>query len=210
MRSSIAQRVSALMIALSALVFASGACGAPGPARDGEFRLALWPSGARSPDFRLSDFNGQPRTMADYRGRIVVIFFGFLTCPEACPAALLKLSLMMKQLGPTSSRVQVLFVTLDPERDSRAALKSYVVRFDPRFIALTGSTAQIDLAAARFDVQYARVALGNDYTIDHSTATFVFDAAGRLRLLGASDTKMGDFVHDIEVLAAEPQSDSIG
>jgi protein SCO1/2 len=206
MRPTRKDRPNALIIALCAVLCAmaaaAAACAASAEGQGGDYRLAPWTLPARSPDFQLVDFDGRPRTMADYRGRIVVIFFGFLSCPEACPTELLKLALVMKQLGPASARVQVLFITLDPERDSRAALKGFVTGFDSRFIGLTGTNAQIDQAASSFNVQYARVAAGKDYTIDHSTATFVLDAAGRLRLIGASEAKVEDFVHDIATLAA--------
>jgi protein SCO1 len=116
---------------------------------------------------------------------------------------LFKLALVMKQLGQVAAQVQVLFITLDPERDTPPSLKSYVSAFDPRFIGLTGTSAQIDQAAGGFNVQYARVPLGNDYTIDHSTGIFVFDGGGRLRLIGATNSPVADFVHGIAALAAE-------
>jgi protein SCO1/2 len=166
-------------------------------------KLAEWPQGASSPALDLADTEGVPRTLNDYRGQVVVIYFGFMHCPDACPAELFKLALVMKQLGHVAAGVQVLFITLDPERDKPPALKSYVSAFNPRFTALTGTTAKIDQAASRFNVQYARVPLGTDYTIDHSDEIFVFDAAGRLRLIGAANSPVADFVHDIEALAAE-------
>ena len=165
--------------------------------------LGLWPQGADSPGFELLDTEGVPRTLGDYRGRIVVIFFGFMHCPDACPAGLFKLAQVMKQLGQSAAQVQVLFITLDPERDTPPSLKRYVSAFDPRFVGLTGTSAQVDQAASRFNVQYARVSLGKDYTIDHSTGIFVFDGAGRLRLVGAANSPVADFVHDIAALAAE-------
>jgi protein SCO1/2 len=167
------------------------------------FRLAVWPQRAESPALRLFDFDGRQRQVADYRGRVLVIFFGFVRCPDACPAELFKLALAMKRLGPVSEHVQVLFVTLDPERDTPQVLKSYVTAFDPRFVGLTGSTADIDRAAMSFYVEYARVGRGADYSIDHSTSTFVLDAHGRLRLVGTLDTTVDDWVHDLGRVAAE-------
>lgn len=166
-------------------------------------RLAVWPQEVASPQFRLVDTEGVSRTLGDYRGRIVVILFGFLHCPDACPAELFKVAQVMKQLGPVAARVHVLFITLDPERDTPALLKSYVSGFDRRFAALTGTTAQVDETASSFSVQYARVPLGSSYTIDHSTAIFLFDGAGHLRLIGAADSPVADFVHDISALASE-------
>jgi protein SCO1/2 len=192
----------AFFIALIAAVYASAASAGP-DARPSGYRLALWPQHAASPNFKLVDFDGRPRTLADYRGRVLVIFFGFVRCPDACPAELFKLGLVMNQLGPTARHVQVLFVTLDPQRDTQALLKNYVTAFDPRFIGLSGTVTQIDQAASSFHVEYARVGVGADYTIDHSTSTFVLDATGRLRLVGAANTSIGDFAHDLAALAAE-------
>jgi protein SCO1 len=120
---------------------------------------------------------------------------------------LFKVALVMKQLGPVAARVQVLFITLDPERDTPALLKSYVSGFDRRFAALTGTTAQVDEAASSFSVQYARVPLGNSYTVDHSTAIYLLDGAGHLRLIGGADSPVADFVHDIGALASERPTD---
>lgn len=173
------------------------------PSVPADFRLAVWPQGTESPVLRLVDFAGRPRELADYRGRVLVIFFGFVRCPDACPAELFKLALAMKRLGPLSEHVQVLFVTLDPERDTPQVLKSYLSAFDPRFVGLTGSTADIDRAAASFYVEYARVGRGADYSIDHSTSTFVLDAHGRLRLVGTLETSIEDWVHDLSLVAAE-------
>src|SRR5262249_20890436 len=106
-------------------------------------------------------------------------------------------------LGQLAADVRVIFITLDPERDTPARLKSYVSGFDPRFVGLRGTTAQVDQAAGSFKVQYARVPLADDYTIDHSTATFVLDGAGRLRLIGGAKASVTDFVHDISALVAE-------
>lgn len=168
-----------------------------------DYRLALWPRHGEAPDFQLVDGDGNPRTLHNYRGRVAVVFFGFVHCPDVCPAELFKLGLVMKRLGSVSQRVQVLFITLDPQRDTGDILKSYVTAFDPHFVGLTGTTAQIDRAATHFYVEYARVGVGSDYTIDHSSSTFVLDARGRLRLLGTARTTVADYVHDLTALAAE-------
>ena len=194
--------LSSLRIALCAAILSGVSWAAPPAAPLQPDRLAVWPHGAGSPAFELLDTEGVPRTLRDYRGRIVVVFFGFLHCPDACPAGLFKLAQVMKQLGQAAAQVQVLFVTLDPERDTPPSLKRYVSTFDPRFIGLTGTSAQVDQAASSFNVQYARVPIGNDYTIDHSTGVFIFDGAGRLRLIGATHSRVADFVHDITALTA--------
>ncbi|HWW78287.1 MAG TPA: SCO family protein [Steroidobacteraceae bacterium] len=196
-------RPNPLHIALCAALLAGVSWAAPPVPSSQPHGLMVWPQGAGSPAFELVDAEGVPRTLRDYRGQVVVIFFGFLHCPDACPAGLFKLARVMKQLGQVAAHVQVLFITLDPERDTPASLKSYVSAFDPRFIGLTGTSAQIDQAASGFNVQYARVPLGNDYTIDHSTAIFLFDGAGRLRRIGATNSPVADFVHDITELVAK-------
>jgi protein SCO1/2 len=199
-------RLNSLYSALCAVLLACVSLAAPPAPPLQPNRLAVWPQEAGSPAFELIDTEGVPRTLRDYRGHIVVIFFGFLHCPDACPAGLFKLALVMKQLGQVAAQVQVLFITLDPERDTPPSLKSYVSAFDPRFIGLTGTSAQIDQVASGFNVQYARVPVGNDYTIDHSTGIFIFDRDGRLRLIGTTSSPMADFVHEIAALAAERPS----
>jgi len=164
------------------------------------YRLALWPHEAPSPDFSLRGVDGNARTLANYRGRIVVVLFGFLHCPDACPTELFRLAQVMKRLGSASRQVQVLFITLDPQRDSPAALRNYVRAFDHSFIGLTGSTGEIEQAANRFAVQYARVSQGDDYTIDHSTAIYVFDGRGVLTLVGSLSSPEADLFHDIREL----------
>jgi protein SCO1/2 len=170
---------------------------------DPGYRMAIWPPCAVSPDFHLLDSGGRARSLADYRGQIVIVFFGFVHCPDFCPAEMLRLSLSLKRLGPARNKVRVLFITLDPERDTPAILGPYVAAFDPGFVALTGSHDQIDQAAAAFNVEYARIALADGYTIDHSTSIYLFDARGTLRLVGSTNTRDRDFDHDLAALVAE-------
>ena len=195
--------VSRYLAVLAVLAIVSTAAGPPASAAlADDYRLTAWPLHAESPQFNLKDAGGRPRSLADFRGRVVVVFFGFVHCPDACPTELFKLALVMKQLGAVGDRIQVLFITLDPERDTPAVLKSYVSAFDPRFVALTGTNLEIDAAAASFFVQYAKVGSGADYSIDHSTSTYVIDPAGRLRLIGGMKTTAGDYAHDLSLLAA--------
>lgn len=192
-----------LSIAASIAVLVGASWAASPVPHSQTYRLAVWPQAGGAPAFELADAEGVPRTLSDYHGQVVVVFFGFLHCPDACPSELFKLALVLKQLGQAAEHVRVLFITLDPERDTPALLKSYVSAFDPRFVGLTGTPAQVDRAANSFNVQYARVPLGSDYTIDHSTAVFVLDGTGRLRLIGAAKSSVADFVHDIIALMAD-------
>lgn len=128
----------------------------------------------------LVDHNGKPRTLQDFAGKAVVVFFGFTQCPDVCPTSLAELSQVMKQLGPDADRVQVLLVTVDPERDTPEILKQYVTTFDPRFLGLTGTPEQIKQAAASFKAYYAKVPTqdGANYTMDHTAAFYLFDGKG--------------------------------
>jgi protein SCO1/2 len=204
-RSPLAGRTGAACKALlTAAVFAAGAYALPAaPEPTTVYRLTPWPAGAQSPQFTLQEANGKRRTLTDYHGRVVVIFFGFLRCPDACPTELYKLARVVHALGAVNKPPQILFITLDPQRDTPTQLSSYVHSFDPGFIALTGTPAQIQRATDSFGVQFARVVQGRDYTIDHSTATYIFDARGRLRLVGALNSSEADVLHDLKALLAE-------
>lgn len=167
------------------------------------FRLAPWPAGGAAPDFHLTDTDGRARTLADYRGRVVVLFFGYLRCPDVCPSVLYRLALALRGLGARRREVEVVFVTLDPERDTAPSLGQYVRAFDERFVGLSGTAEEVDAAASRFFVHYARVKRGADYAVDHSTLLYVIDRTGRLRLIGGSDGPLDDLVHDLKLLADE-------
>jgi protein SCO1/2 len=196
---SVVRRLPAVAMAVFALATSADAAMAASPG----YRMAVWPPSAPSPDFHLVDSGGRPRSLTDYRGHVVIVFFGFLHCPDYCPAELLRFTLSLKRLGAARDKVRVLFVTLDPGRDTPALLARYVAAFDPGFVALTGSAEQINQAATAFNVEYARVAMGDGYTIDHSTSIYLFDARGTLRLVGSASTSDQDFDHDLAALAAE-------
>jgi protein SCO1/2 len=203
MRSSLRTRGKIAVIALCAALCAVAAWAESGSGATVEYRLAIWPPQARPPEFKLIDFENRPRSLGEYRGRVVVVLFGFTRCPDVCPAELFKLAAVMKRLGQVSERIQVLFISLDPQRDTPASLKSYVTAFDRRFIGLTGNAAQVDQAAASFSIEYARVGVGTDYTMDHSTGVYVLDSSGRLRLIGGLKTSIDDFAHDLTALVKE-------
>ena len=132
----------------------------------------------------LTDHNGQPRKLEDFRGRAVVLFFGYTACPDVCPTTLSKYAEVLKALGPEAAKVQVLFVTLDPERDTPQRLKEFVPWFDPSFIGLYGDRAATEAAAKEFRIFAARKEVGGGmgYVLDHTAASYIFDPAGRLRL----------------------------
>jgi protein SCO1/2 len=150
----------------------------------------------------LTGHDGKPRNLADFRGKAVVVFFGFTHCPDLCPGTLAKLAEVSKRLGGDADRMQVLFVTVDPERDTPEVLASYVPAFDPRFIGLTGDSAAIARTAKEFKVVYQKQPgkTPDAYSVDHSSGTFVFDPEGRVRLFVRHDQPVEDLVHDIRIL----------
>ena len=135
-------------------------------------------------DFALTDAGGTRRTLADYRGKVVAVFFGYTQCPDVCPTTMADLAQVKSALGPAGDRLQVLFITLDPERDTPQLLASYVPNFDRSFVGLWGTPEQIARTAKDFKVFYQKVPgeSAGAYTLDHTAGTFVFDAAGRIRL----------------------------
>jgi len=153
-------------------------------------------------DFSLTDHDGKPRTLADFRGKAVAIFFGYTQCPDYCPTTLAALADAMKRLGPDSDRVQVLFITLDPERDTPELLRAYVPAFDPRFLGLYGDSDATARTAKEFKVIYQKVpgAKPGSYTLDHSAATYLYDPQGRLRVYVGSTQGADVFAHDLREL----------
>lgn len=133
-------------------------------------------------DFRLWDSEGRPRSLADYRGRVLLLFFGFTQCPDICPTALGRAAAVMQRLGPAAARLQVIFVTIDPERDAPDVLREYARAFHPTFIGLHGDAAATAAAAAEFRIYYKKIPTGASYTMDHSAVSYAIDAGGRLRL----------------------------
>jgi protein SCO1/2 len=152
----------------------------------------------------LTDHTGAPRTLADWKGKVVVLFFGFTQCPDVCPNTLAAMADVMKRLGPDAERVQVLFATLDPERDSQAVLAPYVTAFDPRFVGLYGDKDATGKAAREFKVFFQRVPgrVEGTYSIDHTAASYVLDTQGRLRLYVRHAQTSEDIAADLRTLLA--------
>lgn len=152
--------------------------------------------------FSLTDFNGKPRTLADYKGKVVVVFFGYTQCPDVCPTTMAEMASVMQKLGPQADQVQVLFITLDPERDTPQLLASYVPAFDKRFMGLYGTLEQTAKTAKDFKVFYSKVpgSSPGSYTIDHMAGSYVFDRDGRLRLFIRHGGSADSIVHDVRQL----------
>ena len=156
-------------------------------------------------ELALTDHTGQPRTLADFKGKVVVVFFGFTQCPDVCPTTLAEMKAVKEKLGKDGERVQVLFVTVDPERDTAELLAKYVPAFDPTFLGLYGDAEATARAAKEFKVYYKKVpgSSPTNYSIDHTAASYVYDPSGRLRLFVKHAQGPDALAHDIELLLSE-------
>ena len=134
--------------------------------------------------FSLTDHNGQLRTLKDFAGKIVVVFFGFTQCPDVCPTSMAELTQVKQLLGPDGDKLQAVFITVDPERDTPALLKAYMANFDPTFLALRPTPEQLPQVAKDFKVYYKKVEgrTGGSYSMDHSAGSYIFDGNGHIRL----------------------------
>jgi protein SCO1/2 len=156
-------------------------------------------------DFTLTAHFGQPVSLSDYRGRVVLLYFGYTTCPDVCPATLAELKKARAALGKDADKVQVLMVTVDPERDTPALLADYLTHFDPSFVGLTGAPDQIAEAATYYGIYYARheseSALG--YLMDHTATVMLVDSKGHLRAVYPFGTPGEDIGSDLKSLISE-------
>lgn len=169
-------------LALAVLVFAGllSACSRTEPLKDiNGLSLAQAEMGR---DFKLTDTQGKRVSLADFKGKVLVLFFGFVQCPDVCPTSLLRASQVQSLLGADGERVQVAFITVDPERDTPEILRAYTTAFDPSFMALTGTPEEIARTAKEFKVFYQKVPTGSSYTIDHTALSYVYDTQGKLQM----------------------------
>jgi protein SCO1/2 len=153
-------------------------------------------------DFQLTDHNGQPRSVADFKGKAVVLFFGYTNCPDMCPMTMYKLATAMEKLGKDAERVQVLFVTLDPKRDTPDVLKKYAPAFHPSFLGVYGDEKTTQETAKNFKIfyQHQKPNAHGFYTVDHMGPSFVFDPQGRLRLFIADQHSADMIAQDLRTL----------
>ncbi|QBM26943.1 MULTISPECIES: SCO family protein [Hydrogenophaga] len=154
--------------------------------------------------FSLTDFNGQTRTLADFQGRVVMLYFGFVQCPDVCPTALTRAAAVMERLGPRAGDLQVVFVTVDPERDTPELLREYMAAFHPSFLALTGNAEQIAQTAKDFRAFYKKVPTGSSYTMDHTALSYLFDRQGRIRVALRHEQTADDYTADVLALLDAP------
>ncbi len=204
-----------MLSGLAAPLFAACDRAAPGAAPGGALGVAPSPSlsfksiditGADyAQDFNLPDADGKHRSLAEFKGKVVVVFFGFTQCPDVCPTTLLELAAVKKALGADGARVQGIFITVDPDRDTPALLKAYVNNFGADFVALRGTPEETLATAKAFKVFYAKVPGSTEanYTVDHTAASYVFDPQGRVRLFTRYGTGAEALTQDLKALLAQ-------
>lgn len=190
-------------VGLVAVTLAVAACTASEPRE--KFQASDITGVSWGRDFHLVDPAGARRSLADYRGQVVMMFFGYTNCPDACPTTLAKMAQAVERLGADAKRVQGLFVTVDPVRDVPAVLAQYVPSFNPTFVGLSGDPPVIAATAKEFKVFFEAQKPGSNgfYTIDHQSGIFVFDARGRLRLFMGPNIWVDAMVHDLRLLLGE-------
>jgi len=187
--------------ALSALVLATG-CDKLMPAKPASYNAVDITGAAYGKALSLTDAEGRTRTLADFGGKYVVVFFGFTQCPDVCPGTLAELAQVKKALGPDGDKVQGVFITVDPDRDTAEVLKGYVTAFDPSFVALRGTPEQVAAVAKDFKVFYQKVP-GKEpgsYTMDHTAGSYVFDTKGNVRLFTRYGTGADALTSDLKQL----------
>jgi protein SCO1/2 len=182
-------------------VLALGGCDHGGP----QFKSTDITGAPYGKSLALTGHDGRPRTLADFRGKVVVLFFGYTQCPDVCPTTLAELARVMKSLGTDAGQVQVLFVTVDPERDTPDILAHYVPAFDPRFLGLYGNLEETRAVAKEFKVFFEKRpgSTPGSYTVDHSAQVYVLDKKGRLRLFVREQRIATDLPHDLRLLLQE-------
>lgn len=155
--------------------------------------------------FTLPDHNGQTRTLADFAGKVVVVFFGYTQCPDVCPTSLAELAEAKRLLGADGERLQGLFVSVDPERDTPEIMKAYMANFDPGFLALHAELADLPALAKSYKLYYKKVdgATPTSYTMDHSAGSYVYDTRGRIRIYHRYGSGAAALAADLKLLLAE-------
>jgi protein SCO1/2 len=155
-------------------------------------------------DFKLTDMNGQVRTLGDFKGKVVVVFFGYAQCPDVCPTTMTEMAQVKQKLGKDGDKLQVVFITVDPERDTPEIMKAYMGAFDPAFVALIPTPEQLAAVAKDFKVYYKKVdgKTPTSYSMDHSAAQYIYDPQGRLRLYARYGAGVDPMVADIKALLA--------
>ncbi len=153
-------------------------------------------------DFSLTDADGKVRTLADFKGKVVVLFFGYAQCPDVCPTTMTEMAQVKQALGADADKLQVLFITVDPARDTPTVMKAYMGAFDPSFVALIPTPEQLAVTAKDFKAYYKKVdgSTPTSYSMDHSAASYLYDPQGRLRLYARYGSGVPAMVADVKAL----------
>ena len=191
-----------LVFIVAALAVFIAGCNRAGDAAAPGFRGIDLTGAPYGRNFRLTDADGRERTLADYQGKAVLMYFGFVQCPDVCPTALIRAAKVKQLLGADGDKLQVIFITIDPERDTPEVIKAYTAAFDPSFIGLYGDAKRTRETADEFKVYYKQVPTGSSYTMDHSALSYAFDPQGRLRLALRHEQTAEDYAHDLRQLLA--------
>ena len=192
-------------IAASALLISATALFSACAEKKAEFKGVDITGAEYARDLPLTDHNGQPRHLKDFAGKVVVVFFGFTQCPDVCPTSMQELAEVKRTLGADGERLQGIFVTVDPERDTAEVLKAYMANFDPTFLALRGNAQELAAVAKDFKIYYKKVdgKTPTSYTMDHSAGSYVYDTAGRLRVYHRYGSGAAALAADVTTLLKE-------
>ena len=192
-------RLTVLLALLLSLPLAAAASDEPSP----DFKSGVFDPPRMAPDFALDGSNGAALTLSAHRGKVVALAFGFTYCPRVCPVTLAKLAQVSTKLGPLASELQVLFVTVDPERDTPARLLEFLSFFNPAFLGGTGEKAKLEALRQAYGVSATRVVSDNaklGYEMHHSASIYLIDREGKLRLLVPFGKSVDDILHDVQLL----------
>lgn len=153
-------------------------------------------------DFKLTDQHGKSVIGADYHGKVALLYFGYTHCPDVCPLTLAQLHVVMQRLGPLADGVRILFVSVDPTRDTPAVMQAYVTAFDPHIVGLTGTAGEVESLSKRYRSAFTREPEGKDggYEVSHSSAVYIFDRDGHARVLSTPGDAQDDLIHDLKLL----------
>lgn len=195
------RRLPRRTLLLAALALPLAACGRSGQTWQLDNITGVMPQ----LEFQLTNDLGQPVTAQNYKGKIVLLYFGYTHCPDVCPTTMQLMADVVQQLGAQAKDVQILFVSVDPKRDTLPILKAYTQAFSPNAVGLTGTMAQIDALTRRYRVafSYGKPDAHGNYVVDHSAGVYIFGRDGRIRLLASDSNPPSAWVHDLKQLIAD-------
>jgi protein SCO1/2 len=191
-----------------AILLSAGAAVLPAaqPAGAEELRAGVFSPARPAPDFKLKGSDGSEVSLDRYRGKIAIVVFGFTSCPVVCPTTLRTLAEARKTLGAEAGQLQIVYITVDPERDDPERMRAYLATFDPTFIGLTGTKEELETVRKAYGIFANRESLGESYSFSHSSYAYLVDRDGRLRALMPYGQKSDDYVHDVRILLKEAKA----